>query len=216
MKKFSLLPELLAAVLALALTNGLNQQTTDVGPAGGSVCPDAKSWTGKYTNHSYGFAIVIPSDLKGFWNSAGCVEDHGGCTCMSDHGRIVPLDPGAPEVKSERYIEVYAGYAAHLDSVTVPEAVKSHMDWIRERSRPGNIRVRKRISVSVAGLKGEHLVVRYLDAKSKGWMVEDFIELLREDIEYDLYLRTPRQTYEHDRSIFNTMVASFVLTEPEE
>src|SRR5437899_7285629 len=59
------------------------------------TCPDTRGWTGKYTNHSYGFAITIPSHLQGFWNSARCVSGPDGCTCMSDHGRIIPRCGGS-------------------------------------------------------------------------------------------------------------------------
>ena len=34
---------------------------------------------------------MIPEGYEGFWNSARCASDAGGCTCMSDHGRIIPL-----------------------------------------------------------------------------------------------------------------------------
>jgi hypothetical protein len=40
----------------------------------GAECPDDKAWTGEYRSYSYGFTIVIPRGLKGFWNSARCVS----------------------------------------------------------------------------------------------------------------------------------------------
>jgi hypothetical protein len=165
-----------------------------------------------YQNYSYGFRIVIPQGLKGFWNSAGCIEGPDGCTCMSDHGRIIPLGPESRQGEPERHIEAYAGYAAHIFPVNLSEAVKSHLDRIRKRSRGRKMEIRKRASVSVAGLKGERIVARYLDAKSRTWMVEDFIELLRDDVEYDLYLRTPEQYYKQDQTVFDNVIASFALT----
>jgi hypothetical protein len=177
-----------------------------------SACPDARAWTGKYQNYSYGFSIVIPQGLRGFWNSAGCIENSDGCTCMSDHGRIIPLGSEPREDEPERHIEAYAGYAAHIYPVVLSEAVKSHLDRIRERSRDKSMKIRKRVRVTVAGLNGQRFVVRYFAVKSQTWMVEDFIELLRGDVEYDLYLRTPEGNYEHDQSVFDNVIASFRLT----
>ena len=57
-------------------------------------CPDTHAWTGKVKNRSYGFTFVVPAGLKAYWNSAGCIDDaKEGCTCMSDHGRIMSLGP---------------------------------------------------------------------------------------------------------------------------
>ena len=176
----------------------------------GAACPDDKAWTGKYRNYSYGFTIVIPTGLIGFWNSASCVSHPDGCICMQDHGRIIPLTPEPS--KPERYIEAYADNGADLDEPTVPEAVKSHLGWIRERSFEKRMQVRKRNGVTLAGLKGERVLVRYYDAKLQAWMMEDFVELLRGGVEYSLYLRTPEKTYEHDRGAFDTVVASFALS----
>lgn len=175
-----------------------------------TACPDDKAWTGKYRNYSYGFTIVIPTGLKGFWNSASCVSHPDGCICMQDHGRIIPLTPEPS--KPERYIEAYADNGADLDEPTVAEAVKGHLRLIRERSREKRMQVRKRIGITLAGLKGERAVVRYYDAKLQAWMMEDFVELMRGGVEYSLYLRTPEKTYEHDRGAFDTVVASFALS----
>jgi hypothetical protein len=176
----------------------------------GAECPDDKAWTGRYRNYSYGFTIVIPRGMKGFWNSASCVSRPDGCTCMQDHGRIIPLTPEPSE--PERYIEAYADNGADLDESTVAEAVKSHLRGIRERSREKSVQIRKRTGITLASLKGERAAVRYYDAKLQAWMMEDFVELLRGGVEYSLYLRTPEKTYEHDRGVFDTVVASFALS----
>jgi hypothetical protein len=175
----------------------------------GAECPDDKAWTGKYTSDSYGFTIVIPTGLKGFWNSARCVSRADGCTCMQDHGRIIPLtQPSEPE----RYVEAYANNGADLDEPTVAEAVKSHLRGIRERSREKSVQIRKRSDITLANLRGQRALVRYYDAKLQVWMMEDFVELLRGGVEYSLYLRTPEETYELDRAVFDTVVASFALS----
>jgi hypothetical protein len=72
-------------------------------------CPDDHAITGTYRNHSYGFTVVIPKGLEGWWNSAVCVpQPPNGCTCMGDHGRDIPLRGGgqisidaAPELFDE-------------------------------------------------------------------------------------------------------------------
>ncbi|WP_027360800.1 hypothetical protein [Desulforegula conservatrix] len=70
-----------------------------------AACPDEIPSLGKYRNYSFGFSILIPQGLKGFWNSAACIQEaDGSCLCMSDHGRIIPL-------KNDNTIEIYAGHA---------------------------------------------------------------------------------------------------------
>src|SRR5437868_11436651 len=67
-------------------------------------CPDQKVYTGKYRNIVYGFSIIIPAGLKGYWNSARCAPDEKyGCVCMGDHGRFIPLSDQA-------HIEAFVGY----------------------------------------------------------------------------------------------------------
>jgi hypothetical protein len=129
---------------------------------------------------------------------------------MQDHGRIIPLSP--EPYKPERHIEAYADTGTDLDNPTVTEAVKSSLRWIQERNREKSVQIRRRFSITVGGLKGERVVVRYYDSKLSNWMIEDFIELLRSGVHYFLYLRTPQKTYEHDRAIFDNVVASFALS----
>ncbi|HXP46282.1 MAG TPA: hypothetical protein VN810_03335 [Terriglobales bacterium] len=161
-------------------------------------------------NYSYGFSVVIPKGLKGFWNSAVCVSGPDGCTCMSDHGRIIPLT--AEPYEPERHIEVYAGYAADLDEPTVEQEVDKRLGWIRESSREGSVRVLRQSSTTLAGLKSQRVVVRYYDKKLNQLMVEDFVEALRRgDVEYSLYLRTSENAYDHDRKVFDNVIGTFTL-----
>src|SRR6266436_3113221 len=96
----------LAAILSLTVV-GLfadsNAQTPKrAGPE--SPCPDDKTYTGAYRNPQYGFSIVIPAGLKGYWNSARCAPDEKyGCVCMGDHGRFIPLSIDAS-------IEAFVGW----------------------------------------------------------------------------------------------------------
>ena len=178
-------------------------------------CPDTIDTTGRHVNISYGFSIVIPKGLKGVWNSARCVSGGDGCVCMSDHGRIIPLATGPNDV--DHWIEAYAGFATNIDAPMLEDAVNSRLGWIRERSRDGSVSVLQRSHVTLGGLKGERVVVRYYDKESKRVMVEDFVEALRGrrdvDVEYSVHLRTPIDTYEREKAIFNTVLRGFVLSE---
>jgi hypothetical protein len=178
-------------------------------------CPDTINTTGRYVNISYGFSIVIPEGLKGVWNSARCVGGGDGCVCMSDHGRIIPLATGPND--TDHWIEAYAGFATDIDEPTLDDEVSSRLDWIRERSRDGSVSVLQRSHVTLGGLKGQRVVVRYYDKESKRIMVEDFVEALRGrrevDVKYSVYLRTPIDAYERDKAIFNAVLRSFVLGE---
>jgi hypothetical protein len=50
------------------------------------------------------------------------------------------------------------------------------------------------------------------DRKLKHWSVENFIEMLRNDVEYSLRLRTRDASYERGRPVFEGVVNSFVFT----
>lgn len=178
-------------------------------PLSSDECPDTHAWTGKYRNYSYSFAIVIPPQFKGYWNSPSCSSEPDGCMCMSDHGRIIPLtqEPYEPE----RHIEAYAGYVTELDE-SVAEVAQDDVNRIAKRSRPQSVQVLSRTDTKIAGLKGKRVVVRYFDLKQDKWFIEDFVELRRQDVEYNLYVRTPEKSYSQDLAIFNTMLKSFRLT----
>jgi len=203
----------LVVLVLLLLSSGLagSQQAKPKGEAG---CPDTVPWTGKYENYDYGFSVVIPKTVRGFWNSAVCVSRPGGCTCMSDHGRIIPLSTEPSE--AERHIEVYAGYAADLDDPTVQQEVDKHLDWIRERSREDSVTVLSQSNFLLGGLKARRAVVRYFDKTLNTWMIEDAVEALRRrDIEYSVYLRTREEAYKQDVRVFESVVKSFRLAKVE-
>jgi len=64
----------------------------------------------------------------------------------------------------------------------------------------------------LASLPAQRVVVRYYDETLKAWVVEDFIEALRNGVEYSLDLRTKEMSYEPDRRVFDSVVESFILT----
>ena len=129
--------------------------------------------------------------------------------CMSDHGRIIQLtqEPYEPE----RHIEAFAGYVTELVE-SVAEVAQDDVNRIAKRSRPQSVQVLSRTDTKIAGLKGKRVVVRYFDLKQDKWFIEDFVELRRQDVEYNLYVRTPEKSYSQDLAIFNTMLKSFRLT----
>src|SRR5438105_15941925 len=83
------IPAILVLTIA-GLVARSNAQTAK--HASESPCPDDKTYTGRYRNLNYGFSIVIPAGLKGYWNSARCAPDEKySCVCFPDHGRFIPL-----------------------------------------------------------------------------------------------------------------------------
>jgi hypothetical protein len=171
------------------------------------VCPDNVSSSGKYENDYFGFSIVIPKNLEGLWNSAPCSLD--GCACMSDHGRIIPLDEALS--KSTRFIEVFAAGNAEPDTTLAME-VNNHLEWMKRRSVAGTVAILSRSNIVVGRRAGQRVIARYFDKNEKTWFIEDFIEVLRQGVEYSLYLRTKESKYKKDLKIFNEVVASFALT----
>jgi len=174
-------------------------------------CPDEIPSRGKYVNLSYGFSIIIPPGLEGLWNSASCSKQGEECTCMSDHGRVIPLS--AKPYLPDRHVEAYADYGADLENGTVSEAVTSNLQSIQERSQPGTMSVRHKRAIRLAGLDAQRVIVRYSDKRLHAWMIEDFIEAIGNGVRYMLYLRTPEATYTQDRSIFDRVIATFKLAQ---
>ncbi len=174
-------------------------------------CPDTHGWSGKYENFSYGFSVLIPQGYEGFWNSARCVNDKkdGFCVCMSDHGRIIPLS--SEPYEPERHIEIYASHGADLDEPSVAEGVAHWLGYLKKQSVAHTMLVRRRSDVTIDRVQGQRVVVRYRDKRLRQWFVEDLVELLKNGDEFTLYLRTPAKSYEHDKRIFDRVVASFAF-----
>src|SRR6478672_8790082 len=83
-------------LLVTALAPAAKSQTKRATSESSEPCPDQKTYTGKYRNWVYGFSIIIPAGLKGYWNSARCAPDEKyGCVCTGDHGRFIPLSDTA-------------------------------------------------------------------------------------------------------------------------
>jgi hypothetical protein len=121
------------------------------------ACPDARGWTGRYTNYSYGFSIEIPEHLQGFWNSARCSNGSDGCVCISDHGRIIPLT--AEPHEQECHIEVYAGYAVDVDEPSLQFEVAKRLAGIQQRTDGRKVEIRRRSEILLAGIEAERVLV---------------------------------------------------------
>jgi hypothetical protein len=203
----------LVSLLAMVTAGVAGQAPSAPGQTGPAekpgACPDEQAWTGKYHNYNYGFSITIPDKLKGFWNGFRCVDGADGCVCMQDHGRTIPLT----DSDGARFIEVYAGYASYLDHPTLAQIVSSELRSLREHY-PKTLEIKRRSAITVAGVKGERVVVRYYEAKLKRWQREEVVALWTGN-EYLLHLVTPEPNYMRDRKLFAAVVGSFVFTDDE-
>ena len=171
------------------------------------VCPDDHSYTGLRENWTFGFSIVIPENLRGYWNSPSCHKTSDGCACMGDHGTVIPLSTRRGNRGNQ--IEFYA----ELDSSeehTLSALVEQHL--ARLKTRPT---LQRSIRYGLAGLSAQRVVAYYYDREQKARVVEDFIVALRGGTAYDLYLHTSEANYPHDLGIFNRLLRSFTLTKGE-
>jgi len=124
---------------------------------------------------------------------------------MQDHGRIIPLTPEPYE--PERHMEVNAGFALEPDE-TLSAEVSQILAGIR-RNSGGRFELRGRTKLLLDGVTAERVIVKYYETKTKKWEIEDLVEALQGGIEYTLYLKTPANSYEHDRAAFDSFVQSF-------
>jgi len=166
-------------------------------------CPDEKVYTGKYRNIVYGFSIVIPPGLKGYWNSARCAPDEEyGCVCMGDHGRIIPLSDDA-------HIEAFVGYQMESEWSLIDHE-KSNISWLRNREGVEHVRVVNSGWFRLGKLKARRFRARFVQNK-KG-TVTDQIIALHGGVEYELILRTLAERYRSDEIQFEKVIASWRLT----
>ena len=174
-------------------------------------CPDDHPYTGLRENWTFGFTIVIPENLKGHWNSAACHKGSDGCTCMGDHGTLIPLVTGAQDFG--RQIEFYA----ELDSSDEHNLARLVTKWLRSprESAREHTKIQKRTSYRLGGLNAERVVIRYYDPGLKAWYIEDFVVALRDGTVYTPYLRTLPMNYAQDLLLFNRILATFTLTKGE-
>ena len=193
------LPVVLLALVGF-LSNA-NSQANRVQP--GSPCPDDKVYSGKYHNVVYGFSIVIPEGLKGYWNSARCAPDEKyGCVCMGDHGRFIPLS-------DEAHIEAFVSYQMESEwSVR-----KRETDIISDLTKQQGVEQVKVLAsqwIRLRNLKARRFVVQFVE-KNKS-VITDNIIALHKGVEYELILRTLANRHQSDEKEFEKVIASWRLT----
>jgi hypothetical protein len=167
-------------------------------------CPDEIPSTGRYENSTYGFSIVIPKGLDGLWNSPGCRQDTDGCTCMSDHGRVIPLTPEPYE--PDRAVEAYTGWNDAEETPTSAALARRNIEFNREQ---GPLRLERLRPFTLDGRAATRLVAHVRPTKLKEPMVSDVIALVDDGVEYILTLWTPEAHYAEDHVVFEAMAASW-------
>lgn len=168
-----------------------------------SPCPDERAWTGRYRNYVYGFSIVIPRGLKGYWNSARCAPDEKyGCVCMGDHGRFIPLSIDAS-------IEAFVGYQMEPDW-SVVDHERQEISSLRQDKTNHELKVVRSRWFRLGHLHARRFEARFL--KNNEPMVTDHIIALHEGVEYELILRTSPERFGKDETQFEKLIASWRLT----
>jgi hypothetical protein len=148
--------------------------------------------------------VTIPKGRKAYSDSpvTGCGDD---MSIMGDHGVVIPLSTEADE--PGRQIGISSGYnSAEVRSVA--DAATDDAEWIRtRRAEAGTARVLRRAGVSLAGLPGLRIVVRYRDKRTGRDMVNDVLEILRPiptrrdplpAYYVHVHLLSPQEHYEED------------------
>ena len=166
-------------------------------------CPDQKAYTGKYRNWVYGFSIIIPAGLKGYWNSPRCAPDEKyGCVCMGDHGRFVPLSDDAS-------IEAFVGYQME-DDWSVGDYENDEISDLRQKQSVEQVKVLSSRLIRLGGLKGRRFAVQFIEKNKE--VVIDHVIALHKGVEYELILRTLPDRYQRDRRQFEKVIGSWRLT----
>ena len=163
-------------------------------------CPDRQTYTGKYTNLRYGFSIVIPAGLKGYWNSAVCVPDDDGCICMQDHGRTIRLADNA-------YIEAYTGY--EIPEWSPVDYEKSALKELQRRAGVEKVEVLSSRSVRLDKLRARRFAFRFAE-KRRSFVLEHVVAV-HNGVEYQLILSTSAERYTKDRRKFEEVRTSWRL-----
>lgn len=208
---------LLALLLFMLVTFTARQAAAQANAA--NSCPDLSHLAGTYVS-DYGFSIEIPKGLEGA-STQSCSNESGGCTCYGgDNGIIINLAKGLSD--EDHYIEAY-GDVDGFDEPALKTAINVELDSVQRRSLAKSVLILRRSDVTLGGVKGERLVIRYRDKKSRRIMIEDSVLALKrltnggygewDYNEYSITLSTPVRSYHRDIRIFEQMLRSFVSME---
>lgn len=188
-----------AILIILGIVQSLPAQTKKTKP----LCPDEKTYTGKYRNRAYGFSLVIPRGLQGYWNSSACEPDEKyGCICMTDHGRYIPL-------ANDAVIEAFAGYQMEPDW-SASDQEKSKIALLRDNNAYEQVEVISSNQFQRGRLQGRRLVVSYVSNGKR--LMQDQIFAARQGVEYELMLNTTTERFQADEAQFEKVIASWKLT----
>jgi hypothetical protein len=166
-------------------------------------CPDERTYTGKYRNLVFGFSIIIPAGLKGYWNSARCAPDENyGCVCLNDHGRFIPLS-----VQSS--IEAFVGWQMETEW-TLRDYEKDEIANLKQKQGVKQVRVLSSRSIRLGSVKARRFIVRFNEDNKD--LVAERIVALYDGVEYELILHTVPHRYRKDRREFDKLVGSWKLT----
>ena len=165
------------------------------------LCSDQKVYAGKYRNGFYGFSVVIPAGLKGYWNSALCAKTEEGCVCMTDHGLIIPLADSA-------HIEAYAGYQMESEP-SAGDYEENEIAKLKKRKGVGHFKLLRSRGIQLGDVKARRFVVQFIENGKQ--IVSDRVAALHNDVEYQLILETSADRYEKDRREFEKVITSWRL-----
>ena len=166
-------------------------------------CPDERAWTGRYRNYVFGFSLVIPRGLKGYWNSPRCAPDEKvGCVCMNDHGRFIPLS-------SDAHVEAFVGYQMEPDW-SVREHERQAVSFLTDDKQNQHVTVVRSRWFRLGTLRTRRFEARFL--RNNQPTITDHIVALYKGVEYELILVTSPGRYAADRRQFERIIASWGLT----
>jgi hypothetical protein len=163
-------------------------------------CPDQRSYTGKYRNYVFGFSIVIPAGLKGYWNSARCAPDEKyGCVCMGDHGRFIPLSDAAG-------MEAFVGWQMESEW-SLRDYENDEVSYLKQKKDVKEVRVLSSKYLRLGRVKARRFIVQFSENNTS--VVVDQIIALYDGVEYQLILHTLADRYDKDKALFEKLVASW-------
>ena len=166
-------------------------------------CPDQKTYTGRYRNLVFGFSIVIPAGLKGYWNSARCAPDEKyGCVCMGDHGRFIPLSKDA-------HIEAFVGYEMEPEW-SLRDYENEEVSALKKQAGLEDVKVLESRWFRLGHLKARRFTVQFVEKNNT--VVRDHIIAMHQGVEYELILRTLASRSNSDKREFEKVIASWKLT----
>jgi hypothetical protein len=154
-------------------------------------CPDKFPTIGTYRNNSYGFQFEIPSNLKGYWNSAVCSNEKYDCICMTDHGRIIPLSN-----KSDIFIEAYAKYTdPDPEENSLINLRDSKLEQLKNDKQLQKVTMIGQSQIYLGMIPALRFQSSYISNGHK--YIEDRI-IAASDTVFELYLRTEADRYQSD------------------